>query len=60
VVSFTNKTDRHEIIEILLKVALNTINQAHPNLILELFDPLKLSTSQNGRGNCWNILEQKC
>jgi hypothetical protein len=26
-VSSTNKTDRHDIIEILLKVALNTINQ---------------------------------
>jgi hypothetical protein len=26
-VSFTNKTDRHDIAEILLKVALNTINQ---------------------------------
>ena len=25
----TNKTDRHDITEILLKVALNTINQAH-------------------------------
>jgi hypothetical protein len=25
-VSFTNKTDRHDIAEILLKVALNTIN----------------------------------
>jgi hypothetical protein len=29
-VSSTNKTDRHDITEILLKVALNTINQ--PNL----------------------------
>jgi tryptophan synthase beta subunit len=28
VVFFTNKTDRHDITEILLKVALNTINQA--------------------------------
>jgi len=28
-VSSTNKTDRHDIIEILLKVALNTITQAH-------------------------------
>ena len=25
--SFTNKTDRHDITEIVLKVALNTINQ---------------------------------
>jgi hypothetical protein len=28
-VSFTNKTDRHNITEILLKVALNTINQTN-------------------------------
>jgi hypothetical protein len=27
-VSSTNKTDRHDIIEILLKVALDTINQS--------------------------------
>ena len=33
-VSSTNKTDRHDIIDILLKVALNTINL---NLNLELF-----------------------
>ena len=31
-VSSTNKTDRHDITEILLKVALYTINQAKPNL----------------------------
>jgi hypothetical protein len=30
-VSSTNKTDRHDIAEILLKVALNTINQTKPN-----------------------------
>jgi len=29
-VSSTNKTDRHDITEILLKVALNTMNQAKP------------------------------
>jgi len=29
-VSTTNKTDRHDISEILLKVALNTINQTKP------------------------------
>jgi hypothetical protein len=28
-VSFTNKTDRHDITEILLKVALNTIKQTN-------------------------------
>jgi hypothetical protein len=31
-VSSTNKTDRHEITEILLKVALNTMNQTKLNL----------------------------
>jgi hypothetical protein len=31
-VSSTNKTNRHDIIEILLKVALSTINQAKPNI----------------------------
>ena len=30
-VSFTNKTDRHDITEILLKVMLNTINHNHFN-----------------------------
>ena len=30
-VSFTNKTDHHDITEILLKVALNTINQTKPS-----------------------------
>ena len=30
--SSANKTDRHDITEILLKVALNTINQTKPNL----------------------------
>jgi hypothetical protein len=30
-VSSTNKTDRHNITEILLKVALSTINQTNPN-----------------------------
>jgi hypothetical protein len=29
-VTATNKTDRHDITEILLKVALNTINQTKP------------------------------
>jgi hypothetical protein len=29
-VSFTNKTNRHDITEILLRVALNTINQTKP------------------------------
>jgi hypothetical protein len=37
-VSSTNKTDRHDITEILLKVVLNTINQTNlPNNIVENF-----------------------
>jgi hypothetical protein len=32
-VSSTNKTDRHDVTEILLKVALSTINQSKPTLI---------------------------
>jgi hypothetical protein len=35
-VSSTNKTDCHDITEILLKVALNTINQAKPELVLSV------------------------
>ena len=35
-VSLTNKTDRHDITEILLKVALNTINQPAPNQNYEI------------------------
>ena len=33
-VSSTNKTDCHDITEILLKVALNTINQPNPNFMI--------------------------
>ncbi len=40
-VSNTNKTDCHDITEILLKVALNTINQAKPYLLLSVSqDPI--------------------
>ena len=39
--SFTNKTDCHDIIEILLKVALNTIKQTkQDNIILTLISIL--------------------
>jgi hypothetical protein len=39
VVSSTNKTDRHDITEILLKVALNTIKQTNKsNLFYELWN----------------------
>ena len=37
-ISSTNKTDRHDITEILLKVALNTINQAERTDILNKID----------------------
>ena len=49
-VSFTNKTDHHDITEILLKVALNTIKQANidnraskdvEGLLLALLGPKK-------------------
>ena len=35
-ISSTNKTDRHDITEILLKVALNTINLTYPILLIIL------------------------
>jgi hypothetical protein len=35
-VSTTNKTDHHDITEILLKVALNTINQTKPTIIYKM------------------------
>jgi hypothetical protein len=38
-VSSTNKTDRHDIAEILLKVALNTIS---PNVVLDILDIQKV------------------
>ena len=36
-VSSTNKTDRHDITEILLKVALNIINQPKPAYVYKIF-----------------------
>ena len=38
-VSFINKTDRHDITEILLKVALNTIKPNQTYFILHWFEP---------------------
>ena len=38
-VSFTKKTDRHDITEILLKVALNTINQARSYFVRVIKSP---------------------
>jgi len=45
----SNKTDHHDIIEILLKVVLNTINLNPPNLagIKVVFTLTKILTSQN-------------
>jgi len=40
-VSSTNKTDRHDVTEILLKVALNTINQTKPNKTILIGTVLK-------------------
>jgi hypothetical protein len=42
-VSFTNKTDSHDIAEIFLKVVLNAINQLHQN-ILTFMSVLTLKT----------------
>jgi hypothetical protein len=33
----TNKTDRHDIADILLKVALNTINLNQPSILIYIF-----------------------
>jgi hypothetical protein len=37
-VSSTNKTDRHDITEILLKVALNAINLNQPSIVNKIFN----------------------
>jgi hypothetical protein len=36
--SYTTKTGHHDIAEILLKVALNTINQIKSNLVLDIHE----------------------
>jgi hypothetical protein len=46
-VSSTNKTDCHDITEILLKVVLNTINKTKP-----LICPLYCNMSENEQGQC--------
>ena len=45
-VSSTNKTDRHDITEILLKVALHIIKQTNKQTILQ-------NTRQERDSNCW-------
>ena len=44
-VSFTNKTDRHDITEILLKVALNTIKETNPWAVVIKRPSLHMSAS---------------
>jgi hypothetical protein len=53
-VSSTNKTPRHDITEILLRVALNTINQAKPSYIL---GGLTLSVFTIFRSDFWKRRE---
>jgi type II secretory pathway component HofQ len=49
-VSSTNKTDRHDITEILLKVALNTINQTKPIFIkMKIIDILSIMQIKGSR-----------
>ena len=46
-VSSTNKTDRHDIAEILLKVALNIINQAYlDNMAINQLQSINQSINQ--------------
>ena len=45
---FTTKTRRHDIAEILLKVALNTINQIKSNIILTSYLEIIVYASING------------
>jgi hypothetical protein len=42
-VSSTNKTDRHDITEILLKVALNTVKQTNKNVSCKLITACSLN-----------------
>jgi hypothetical protein len=46
-VSFTNKTDHHDITEILLKVVLNTINQPPSKVFSEIICLTELLHSNN-------------
>jgi hypothetical protein len=41
-VSFTNKTDRHDVTEMLLRVALNTIKQTNKSISYNIFEDLFL------------------
>jgi len=51
-VSSTNKTDLHDITEILLKVALNTINQTKPSLIY-FYNMYILHCTSGNNKNMW-------
>ena len=65
-VSSTNKTDRHYITEILLKVALNTINQTNNYLCNQCISPLMLRVRISIRARCtwynimWKSLSVTC
>jgi hypothetical protein len=53
----TNKTDRHDITEILLKVALNTIKQIMAVTVLVkpiIFKLFQKKTNQRNRQEQWN------
>ena len=53
----TNKTDRHDITEILLKVALNTIKQIMAVTVLVkpiIFKIFQKKTNQRNRQEQWN------
>jgi hypothetical protein len=49
-VSLTNKTDRHDITEILLKVALNTIKQTNKQTYVDLCFNNNVNISFRGYG----------
>jgi len=50
--SSTNKTNRHDITEILFKVALNTINQTNKALTLTLLDYKRYGN----KGDNWVVI----
>jgi hypothetical protein len=58
-VSFTNKSDRHNIAEIMLKVALNTINQPTNHFIVGLYFRIMIILSKLKRGLQIRIMKTK-
>jgi hypothetical protein len=57
-VSFTNKTDRHDITEILLKVALNTISLTHWSDCLNFYQQQQKTTVKVFRCHYFNVTVQ--